>query len=159
MSQAVKEMWTNASPYLASPVAAGIAIIPVYYGFVAKAALQAEKPVPRISLKLVWDGCKAAPTIGTIVGTQLLASSGLERTFTTDKTSVAAVCPSTTITALASVPAFLIFQGQTLGQSPRETWNSLRFNTLFFKQTGALVARESSFLLAVKIGNFAAEFM
>lgn len=79
--EAIKKIWDFAAPYLIPVFAASAAIIPPFYGFVAKSAQQIGEPIPRMTFRQVFlSGLKAAPTIGMIVGTQMGAQKIIENT-------------------------------------------------------------------------------
>lgn len=147
--------WPALAPYLVPPAAASAAIVPCFFGFVAKSALQLDQPVPRMSAKeALWKGCKAAPTIGTIVGTQLVSQNVLEAAMshfsgkTGEKSSFEQMVLSSALVGAVSAPALAVFNGQTRGFSARE---SLR--KLSPKQVGAIVTRETSFLFSLRISD------
>jgi hypothetical protein len=69
-SQRVLPSWAS---YLVPPVAASLAIVPVFRDMIAKSALQKGMPVPKITLlKGLQEGIETAPIVGGIVGTQML---------------------------------------------------------------------------------------
>src|ERR1700680_3128509 len=70
--QPSRGMYSSLVPYIAPPIAASAAVTLVFYGFMAKSAQQLGNPLPRMSIKqALQEGCKAAPTVGIIVGTQM----------------------------------------------------------------------------------------
>src|SRR5947209_3802889 len=46
-----EKVWTSIAPYIAPPVAASAAIVPSFYGFVAKSAKQLGEPIPRMTIR------------------------------------------------------------------------------------------------------------
>ncbi len=156
-SQAVRKMWTSASSYIIPPVAAGVGFIPVSYGFIAKSAMQIQKSRPPINFEVFVAGCKAAPTVSAIVGSQIIAANCFAdwiKSFTSDKTSINAKLAGAIITGAVSSPIFIIFQSQTVGISPMETIKSFRFNVPTFKKLGGATAIETTFLGGVLMGDF-----
>lgn len=154
-------MWSSLAPYLAPPLAASGAIIPAYYGFVAKSAQQLGKPIPKMPvLQVVKDSFKAAPTIGIIVGTQMVAQklveTGLEKALgnKNKKPSFSTMLISSMTVGLASAPALAIFNGQTMGRTIKESLSGLTK-----KQTAAIVLKETSFLFSVRITGPVSEAM
>jgi hypothetical protein len=77
---------TGWSDYIAPPISAMGAIVLPYRFFVQKSALQLGRPIPQISF---WEGIagglRAAPTIGCIVGTQMIAQEAIEKMIGSDK--------------------------------------------------------------------------
>lgn len=152
-----QELWT----YCAAPIAAGIAIIPVFYGFIAKSALQIGEPTSKITAKqAIHKGFKAAPTIGIIVGTQMLVQSIAENTLTkkvnthNKQAGHLHILTSSILTGILSAPAYAVFNGQTLGISIAQS-----LKTLSLKQTVAIVTRESSFLFSLRISDHVSTYL
>jgi hypothetical protein len=141
------------APYITPPLAASLAVIPIFYGFMAKSAEQQGQPLPPIkgSLKA---GCKAAPTIGLIVGTQMVAQTLAEKSLsslmkkTEDRENFALMLASALLVAAISAPALAVFNGQTMGKKVAE---SLR--ALSPKQALAIIARETSFLFSLRVSG------
>src|SRR5271154_2614781 len=66
--------------YVAPPIAASVAIVPVYRDLVAKSAEQKGQPVPPMTHREgMKKGVKAAPVVGMLVGSQLVTRSLVER--------------------------------------------------------------------------------
>jgi hypothetical protein len=146
------------APYFVPPVAASAAIVPVFYGFVAKSALQlGEKSIPRMSIvESLTKGIKAAPTIGVIIGTQMIVQMLVENALLrankkTDQKlplSFSAMLVSSMIVGAISAPALAVFNGQTMGQTVMKSLKSLSV-----KQTGAILVRETSFLFSLRVSE------
>ncbi|SCA62641.1 hypothetical protein SCG7086_AC_00060 [Chlamydiales bacterium SCGC AG-110-P3] len=139
------DRWKSVAPYAAPPIAAATAIIPAMPGYITKTALQLEQ-APKLSL----TGClrtafKAAPTIGVIVGTQMIAQPCVERRFQNNETGHtpewAVLAASSTVVGAASAPMFAVFNGQTMGWSPLK---SLR--KLCIKQAAYISCKEVLFV-------------
>jgi hypothetical protein len=145
-------IWPTVAPYLIPPFAASAAIIPVFYGFKAKSALQLGDKIPRLApIIMLKEGCMAAPTIGFIVGTQLVAQRLFEKILAQGENkqpSFSTMILSSMLVGGISAPALAVFNGQTMGRSILE---SLKALTL--KQTGAIVSRETSFLFSLRISE------
>ena len=140
--------------YIIPPAAASLAIIPVYYGFVAKSAKQLGNPIPRFNLNnTVVGGFKAAPTIGAIVGTQMIAQRFIEQSLeryanVTTEPSFVKMFAAAVGGGILSAPALAILNGQTMGQGVIESLSKLTL-----KQTSLIVIRESSFLFSIRISD------
>lgn len=147
-------------PYVIPPVAAGASIIPVFRGFIAKSAQQLGEPVPRFSiLRGLWEGVKAAPTIGMVVGTQLIIQDIAEKKLfkppaEDEQPSLAMMVASSIFVGTLSAPGLAIFNGQSMGRSFKQSLKDLSW-----KQTAAIVARETSFLLSIRISDPVSEYM
>lgn len=149
------KFWSSIAIYATPPAAAAFAIIPVYYGFVAKSAQQIGKPIPRMTLYEAFKGgLKASPTIGAIVGTQMIVQSVAEKMLMknseckNNEPDFFRMFASALMVGSISAPALAIFNGQTMGQTAKE---SLR--RLSAKQAGAIVSRETSFLFSIRISD------
>jgi hypothetical protein len=143
-------------PYVIPPTAAGIIIPFIFYGFIAKSAQQLGQPIPVMSIKHVFkEGCKAAPTIGLIVGTQMGAQATIEKVLSSlmkksdkqkEKTAnFALMLISSILVGAVSAPALDVFNNQTRGKTVRESLKALSV-----KQTCAIIARETSFLFSLR---------
>lgn len=148
-------IWTL-TPYLTPPLAASTAMFPVFYGFIGKSARQLGKPIPDIKLmEVVKMSGKAAPTIGMIVGTQMIVQRMLENFLsnpvhnqTSPLSAFTSMFASSIVVGTVSAPLLAIFNGQTMG---RKVTESLQALTL--KQSGAILARETSFLFSLRISD------
>jgi hypothetical protein len=133
--------------YVSKPLAASTAIIPGFYLFQLKSAKQLGQAAPKFNLFTAFkDGFKASPTIGLIVGTQMIAQEKIESKI--HEVGVEKGLPSTVISAtsvgLVSAPFLAAFNGQTMGYTP---FQAIRNMTL--KQTCAITAREALAVLAL----------
>lgn len=176
-----KGMWAMVAPYAAPPMAAAAAIIPPFHFFIWKSRLQLEGPgvsrsfanlnavskqgivgIMKNTLQSYGSSCKsgvkAAPTIGFIVGSQIIVQEKVEALVAKhwkgeNRSFISMLTGSFTVAAI-SVPGLAVFNGQTMGRSVGE---SLRGLTL--KQGGAVMAREMSFLLSIRISTPVTEYM
>lgn len=160
-----KTTWETISPYVVPPIAAGGAIVPVFYGFAAKSAKQQGESIPRMGIvTAIKEGCKATPTIGAIVGTQMIAQmitengikSAMKKMGFKEKEikSFAPMVLSSIIVGGVSAPMLAIFNGQTMGKTPTESLKALcRY------QVSAIIARETSFLFSLRVSEPVSEKM
>jgi hypothetical protein len=172
--QSPQGIWPTLAPYVAPPGAAASAIVFVFYGFVAKTAQQRGSPMPRLTLfaaknaqqainpiphmtvkEAVIGGCKAAPAIGALVGTQMIAQGLIEKHLikpseNKEKTppSLTTILTSSVVVGIASTPAAAIFNGQTMKLSAIQSLRGLSA-----KQTGAIVSREICFLFSMRVSG------
>lgn len=173
--------WSHLAPYMVPPAAAASAVIPVYYGFEVKSAQQLGLPIPKMSFwEVIKGGFKAAPTIGMIVGTQMVAQNLVEKTLH-DKSkpntppSFSMMLASSAIVAGVSAPLLAVFNGQTMARNDQEmsrhdksisrqnqiaarkAWESMAQNAwetlrkLTLRQSGAIVVQETSFLFSARV--------
>jgi len=160
--QPSENVWSYYAPYLAPPAAASAAIVPVYYGFIAKSAQQMGEPIPRMSpLEAIKRGCQATPKIGATIGVQMLTQDAVEKVLNQyagnrEKPSFFTMLASAAVVGAASAPFLAVFNGDTTGQSVRESLRSFRANP---KQGGAIISREISFLFALRISGPVGEVM
>lgn len=144
-------------PYLASPFAAAAAVVPTFRGFVVATARQSGTKVPPFILKQTFaQGCKAAPTVGLVVGVQTTLEKAAEhaikaRLVTSDAPSVAqtmASFASTCFAGFVTSPIYAVFKGQSRNLSVVQ---SLRAMTP--QQAGAISVRETCFLGGLKMST------
>ncbi len=142
--QPPREPWSALSPYLVPPLAASAAIVPVFRDMVAKSAQQKGVPVPQMTLVAgLKEGFKAAPTVGVIVGTQMVIQRAVERALVGDsnKGSLSSAFASSAIVGTLSAPVLAVFNGQTMGWSVRDSLR--KFSA---KQGLAIAVQESAFV-------------
>lgn len=142
--QPSRGVWSSLAPYIVPPLAASTAIVPVFRDLIAKSAQQKGKPVQPITvLKGLKEGLKAAPTVGAIVGTQMVLQGVVERALTGDanKESLPSKLVSSAIVGIASAPVLAVFNGQTMGWGVLE---SLRKFSV--KQGLAISIQETAFI-------------
>lgn len=153
-------VWSTIAPYIAPPLAASIAIIPVFYGFVAKSAQQLGKPIPTLTIKeAIKGGFKAAPSIGVTVGTQMIAQNTFEKALmmfsgNESKPNFASMLFSAMMVGVISAPPLAVFNGQTMGKTVMSS-----IKNLSAKQVTAIVTRETSFLFSLRISEPVSEAM
>jgi hypothetical protein len=136
-----QEYWPMVAPYVVPPTAASLAIVPVFRDMVAKSAQQKGQPVPAMTiLEGVKAGIKAAPTVGGIVGTQMVFQRFVEGYLVGDskQPSFFTLLASSGIVGMGSSPILAIFNGQTMGWGVRESLR--RFSP---KQGLAITAQEA----------------
>jgi hypothetical protein len=142
--QSPKGMWPTVAPYVIPPVAASAAIVLVFHDMVAKSAQQKGQAIPTMPLmEILKGGVKAAPTVGAIVGTQMVLQSLLEKTLTgqSNAGSLSSTFASSAVVGTASAPVLAVFNGQTMGWSVRESLR--RFSA---KQGLAIAVQETAFV-------------
>lgn len=157
-----QDIWSSAAPYVIPPCAASAAIIPVFYGFIAKSAQQVGDPVPHMSIKEgLKKGCKAAPTLGGIIGTQMVVQHIVEKCLIKysndpkpETPTFISMLASSTIVAGVSVPALAVFNGLTRERTPIES-----LKLLSTKQACAIITRETSFLFALRASEPVSDLM
>jgi hypothetical protein len=133
--------------YISKPLAAAMAIVPSFYLFQVKSAKQLGQGAPKFNLfAALKDGFKASPTIGLIVGTQMIAQEKITKKLHEHgvKEGWPSTVMSTIVVGLVSAPFLAAFNGQTMGYTP---FQAIRNMTL--KQTGAITAREAFAVLAL----------
>jgi hypothetical protein len=152
-----KGIWPSVAPYVVPPFAASAAIIPVFRDMVAKSAQQVGKPVPSMTfIEGVKGGAKAAPTVGAIVGTQMVIQNKVEKALVGDssKPSLFFMLASAAIVGTISAPVLAVFNGQTMGRGIRE---SLR---KFSPWQGAAIAfQETAFVFGLSAADLLATEM
>jgi hypothetical protein len=150
MSSNIPNGWSSYVPYAIPPLAASAAIVPVFYGFEAKSALQLGNSYPRMTPHYALrSGLKASPTIGAIVGTQMIVQKGIEEKLSQDgNRGFYTMLASSMLVGTVSAPLLAIFNGQTMGRSPMDSLQGLSL-----KQSGAIIARETSFLFSVRVSE------
>jgi hypothetical protein len=141
--------WSYAT-YAVPPAAAAAGIIPAFGDMVAKSEQQKGQKVSPMSAKqAVMGGCKAAPTVGAIVGSQMILQGVVERVLAGDaKPTLTSTVASTAVVGMLSSPVLAVFNGQTLGWGVRE---SLRKFTA--KQGAAISVQETAFLAGLAVGD------
>lgn len=146
-----KGYWPTLAPYIVPPIAAGGAIVLPFRDFIAKSALQKGQAVPKMT---VLEGLKAglgtAPTIGVIVGTQMVAQNIVEKFLTGDskEESMSLKLASSAIVGTVSAPILAVFNGRTMGW---ETMESLR--KFSAKQGLAIALQETAFVGGLSVAD------
>lgn len=129
-----------------------VAIIPVFRDMMVKSFLQKEEKVPKITIyEGIKSGCRAAPTVGLIVGTQMFIQEILEKKLDggeTNKNSFTLLLASSVIVGGISAPILAVFNGQTMGVSVKD---SIRKFSL--KQACTITLQETAFVAGLSAGN------
>ncbi len=140
--------------YLTCSGAAVAATIPVFYGFIAKSALQAGVPMPRLTL---FQLLKSGTTAGLIMGAQCTVQDEIEKICQPRLTQYGkgiATVSSASIVGAISAPFLAVFNGKTMGYSVTEALKKLSL-----KQAGAITVRETFFLSALSLSGPVSEKM
>ena len=75
-----RRVWKSLEPYVALPFAAALAIVPAYRDMAATRFLQRGLPVPSMTgRQVVKGGVGAMPTVGVLVGTQMVLQGRIEQ--------------------------------------------------------------------------------
>lgn len=146
-----KGPWATLKPYLVPPVAAAGAIVLPFRDFIIKSALQKGEQAPKVSLKQgLKAGLGTAPTVGAIVGTQMVVQSMVEKALAGDskKESLSLKLLSSAIVGIVSAPVLAVFNGKTMGWSVVE---SLRKFTP--KQGLAIALQETAFVGGLAVAD------
>lgn len=150
-SNQLREVWSSVAFCAVPPCAAAAAIVPVFRDMVAKSAQQKGESVPNTTiLKGFKNGLKAAPTIGCIVGGQMVLQNILEKALIKKdkRESLPSILASSAIVGILSAPALAIFNGQTMGLSMRVTLQ--KFSA---RQGLAIALRETAFVGGISAAN------
>ncbi|MBS0585705.1 MAG: hypothetical protein JSR76_05325 [Verrucomicrobia bacterium] len=138
-------------PYLIPPIAAGLAIIPVFPELAKKSLEQQGLPLSSLSYRVsLKNGLKGAPTVGIIVATQTALQSSLEKRLSSyyDPNSAFITVISSFLVGAGSAPILAIFNGQTMGWSIRHTMR--RFST---RQAAAITLQETAFVAGLSLAD------
>lgn len=142
-------IWPRVAPYVIPPTAASLAIILVFRDLVAKSAQQKGQAIPSLTLlEGIKGGIKAAPTVGAIVGAQMMLQGGIEKALS-DRNSqgdLLFTLVSSAAVGVFSAPFLAVFNGQTLGWTVSK---SLREFSL--RQGGAIAFQETTFVLGLSL--------
>lgn len=144
-------MWSMVAPYVSPPIAAAAAIIPVFRDMVAKSTEQKGEAVAPMTVRESFRrGVKSAPTVGAIIGTQMVIQALIEEAIApkSDREGISSVITSSVIVGAGSAPVLAIFNGQTMGLSVRET-----FRTFSVKQVMAIVVLETAFIGGLSVSD------
>lgn len=160
--QPAQGLWSTAASYLYPPVAAGVAIVPTYYGFVAKNALQLGRPIPQMNAELFKGALKAAPALSVAVGAQMGAQKIVERMFVdkpedsaeSSHNSVKMMLLSSTLVGGLSAYPLAVFNNQVGGKSFKESIKSPSAKVLV-----AMAGREACFLSSLRVSGPVSEVM
>jgi hypothetical protein len=149
-------------------VGAGVAVVPAFPDLIAKSALQQGKPVPRIGLLACFkEGVKASPTVGVLVGGQMIVQPVIEKVLAIiasrlsdqeDKPqppSLLRTVAASGIVGLLSVPPIAVFNAQTMREKGETTLMVAQkaLRNLQPRQAVAITLQECSFVAAISIGD------
>jgi hypothetical protein len=140
-------IYQKTKDFFVPPLAAAISIIPVFKMMIEKSDLQRGQFSEKITFQeALKKGFKASPTVGVIVGTQMIAQKALQQTLFTDykKSEIMPSLISSAIVGVVSTPVLAIFNGQTMGLSP---WKSLK--RLSIRQSAAISLQEAAFVAGI----------
>lgn len=138
-------------------ISSGAAIIPAYYGLVAKSALQLGNPIPVMSHATKFkEGIKAVPITAAVVGSQMALQSVIAKTVSkkNEVNSFVSTFLSAAAVAGLSAPLLTMFNGKTMGLSFAQSLKAT--NT---RQVAAIVARETSFIFSLKLSGPMTDYM
>lgn len=152
-----QRLWPSLAPYVVPPVAASFAIVPAFYDMVAKSAMQKGLPAPSMTCKTVLQGVKggfgAAPTVGAMVGAQMVLQGRVEqalvKTFPnffaedSNKAKASLTLASSALVGGLSSPFLAVYNGKTM-MPPWSVRESLSKFSL--KQAGAITLQETGFV-------------
>jgi hypothetical protein len=118
---------------------------------VAKSAQQKGQSVPAMNfMASVRGGVKAAPTVGAIVGTQMVLQSLIEKALAgqSNAGSLSSTLASSAVVGTASAPVLAVFNGQTMGWTVRESLQ--KFSV---KQGLAIALQETAFVGGLSVAD------
>ncbi len=132
-----------------SPIAAAFAILPTYYFFEVKSALQEGKPKPPFNLKRCGiGGLKLAPTISLVMSSMIYSRAKCEKSVSPylGSSPFAEKFVSSTIVAGIASPLLAILNNQGRGVS----WG-VAARSVSLGQVSCIMARETCFLFSLAI--------
>lgn len=152
-----KGVWPTVAPYVVPPVAASLAIVPAFYDMANKTTLQKGLTPPRMTPTLVLKGIKggvgAAPSVGVIVGTQMVlqgrVEKGLVQAFPnlfegdSNQAKGALTLASSAVVGALSSPCLAVYNGKTMSPAWTARESLSRFT---LKQAGAVTLQETGFV-------------
>jgi hypothetical protein len=154
--------WSNAANNLKHPVAAGTAFIPVFYGFKVKYDLQIGAKWPAFNLiQSILGGVKTAPTVGSIVGIQLVAQKYFENLINPKQEPSAVVkLVSAAMVGTVSAPFLAILNEQVGNKTLVEAVKNLSFKPCvaqvpkeFFFVAGMIMSGPFGELMKERMGD------
>lgn len=148
-----KEQWASVAPYVIPPAAAAIAIVPAFRDLMIKSAQQQGNQNRVVTLtEGVREGIKKSPTVGSLVGTQMILQNRVEKRLITnygfEKSALSTALVSSCVVGAISSPLLAIFNGQTMGSSWKHSLKNLSC-----KQTCAFAAQETGFVGGLSIAD------
>jgi hypothetical protein len=149
--------WPAIAPYAVPIIAASAAIVPAFRDLAAKSAQQMGQSVPTLSSReLLKGGVKLAPTVGGIIGMQMVLQGIVQRALYKEgeKASFSAMVASSACVASVSAPFIAIFNGKTMG------WSEAKTIQKFTRQQGlVIVVQETAFVLGISAADRLADIM
>ncbi len=169
-SPSLQGVWPTIAPYVVPPIAASAAIVPAFYDMVAKSAIQKGLPPPNMTVHAVLQGVKwgfgAAPTVGAMVGTQMVlqgkVEQALEKTFPglfaedSNQAKVSLKLASSAIVGALSSPFLAVYNGKTMLPPWKVSESLSKFTP---KQAGAITLQETGFVAGLAAADLVAEPM
>lgn len=137
--------------YAVPPLAASGAIVPVFRDLVAKSALQQGLSPSRMTIREgIRAGFAAAPTVGFIVGAQMLVQPAVEKRLMggANQASFPTLVGSSALVGAASAPVLAIFNGQTM------KWGVMKsLRNFSVKQGAAITFQETAFVFGMSVAD------
>lgn len=122
-------MWETVKDQAVEPVAAGVAIVPVFYGFQVKSAQQTGDPIPPYApFTALRQGVKTAPLVGAMIGSQRIFQNLFERLMQQgENKNESFVMPfiSAAVVGFATAPFMAIFSGLSQGKKANQALRQL----------------------------------
>lgn len=131
----------------------------MFWAFIYKSERQLGNPFSPLTPKeALVRGFKAAPMLGLTVGSQMLLQQKIERILvrlfpTHEKSDFSILMSSSAIVAVLASPGLAIINGFTQKHSIMRTLRHLTFKTV-----GAIAFRETPFVFALRLSDFASGF-
>lgn len=148
--QPSKSVWALVAPYVVPPVAASVAVVPVFRGLMAKSELQQGLPVSKVTVLQGWKaGVRAAPTLAPVVGLQMALQKGVESCFEyygVKKNDLVPSLVSSAVVGALSSPVVVAFNGKTMGESFVQTLKNVSKKPCF-----AATVQETAFVAGLKL--------
>jgi hypothetical protein len=155
--QSPQGYWSALAPYVVQPVAATCAIVPAFNDLVKKSTEQRGDLVTKMKAKDWVTGVfKTAPTVGGIVGLQMVLQPFVENFLKGDekKESLLLKFESAAIIGVASSPCLAVYNGYTNGAT---LGKSLRMFSV--KQCLAISVQETAFVGGLTVADSLAVVM
>lgn len=156
-TQAPDGIWQTVVHNAIPIAAASAAIVPVFGDFIRKSAEQQGLRVPSITFKEgCREGIRAAPTVGVIVGTQMVIQRLVEKALNGDSKSsnLSSTLASSAIVGAISSPFIAILNGQSMKKTIAQT-----FRNFSVKQAMAITVQETSFVAGICLADPVAKEM
>lgn len=137
--------WDSLKSAVTAPLAAALAITPVYNFFANKSALQLGEPLPQLTLKeRVKGGLKLSPSVGVVVGSQMGIQSLVEDALNEGQKekNLANSLKSAAIVGTLTSPFVAAFNGKIRGMPLAKIMKSLKSPYM----VGAVAAQETAFV-------------